>query len=135
MPLIKNPNNPLNQPVALSNVFWFFLVLILVVSNIFLGIKYLNAKDDLKSVRTKITIQESNTQILEFTKLFIDEVLKSETEVNFEIRLKLENAVRSLGDDDILSHWQRFVQSQDEIQAQIEVKNLLGILIEKIRIN
>ncbi len=78
--------------------------------------------------------QEINEKVLEFSKLFIKQVFKAETEVDFETRLKLENAVRNLGDQEIMNQWQKFVNSKTEIQAQIEVKNLLEILVNKIKV-
>ncbi len=78
--------------------------------------------------------QEINEKVLEVSKLFIEKVLKAETEVDFETRLKLENAVRNLGDQEIMNQWQKFVNSKTEIQAQIEVKNLLEILVNKIKV-
>ena len=71
---------------------------------------------------------------MEFTKLFIGEVLKADSEVSFDTRLKLETAVRNLGDEEILNQWQKFVDSKTEAGAQTEVKNLLEMLINKIRV-
>ncbi|MBU4332178.1 hypothetical protein KKD19_05955 [Patescibacteria group bacterium] len=58
-------------------------------------------------------------------------MLKAETEIDFETRLNLENAVRNLDDEEILSQWNKFVNSGNEIQAQVEVKNLLEALVHK----
>ena len=78
--------------------------------------------------------QKTNQKVLDFTKLFIDEVLKANAEINFDTRLKLENAVRGLNDQDILTQWQKFTDSKAEGEAQLEVKNLLETLVGKIRI-
>lgn len=133
MPLVKNPNNPSNRPITLSNLFWLILVLILVAGNIFFIIRHNNLKNELHQTQTAIETQELNEKVLEFTKLFIDKVLKAETEVDFETRLKLENAVRNLGDEEILNQWQKFVESRTEAEAQNEVKNLLEMLVNKIK--
>lgn len=71
---------------------------------------------------------------MEFAKFFIEKFLKAETGVDFETRLKLENAVRDLKDEEILAQWQKFAESKTEIDAQAEVKNLLEMLIDKIKI-
>ncbi len=76
--------------------------------------------------------QKTNEKVLDFTKLFIEKVLKAETEVDFETRLKLENAVRNLGDEEILTQWQKFTESKTEAEAQEEVKNLLEMLLEML---
>jgi hypothetical protein len=127
-----NLNNPLNRPIAISNLFWIIAILILLAGNVFLGVKYISLVKELRQTQTALQTQTTNEKVLEFTKLFIKEVLKAETEVNFDTRLKLETAVRNLGDEEILNQWQKFVDSKTETEAQEEVKNLLEMLINKI---
>jgi hypothetical protein len=133
MPLL-NPNNPLNRPIALSNLFWIILVLILLVGNVFFGFKYSAVQKKLKLTQATLETQKTNEGVLDFTKLFIEKVLKAETEIDFETRLKLENAVRNLNDEEILAQWQKFTESQTEAEAQEEVKNLLEMLVGKIKV-
>jgi hypothetical protein len=133
MPVL-NPNNPLNRPIALSNLFWIILVLILLVGNIFFGLKYSAVQKELKLAQATLEAQKTNERVLGFTKLFIEKVLKAETEIDFETRLKLENAVRNLDDGEILSQWQKFTESQTEAEAQKQVKNLLEMLVNKIKV-
>ena len=132
MPLL-NSNNPLNRPIAISNLFWIILVLILIAGNIFLGVKYFSVQKELRQTQTVLQTQTTNEKVSEFSKLFIEEVLKAETEVDFDTRLKLETAVRNLGDEEILNQWQKLVDSKTESGAQEEVKNLLEMLVNKIR--
>lgn len=129
----RNSNNLLNKPIALSNVFWIILVLILLVGNAFFGVKYSAVKKDIKLTQTALDTRKINEKVLDFTKFFIEEVLKAETEVDFETRLQLENAVRSLNDEEILTNWQRFIDSKTEAEAQEQVKNLLEMLVSKIK--
>ena len=133
MPLL-NPDNPLNRPIALSNLFWVVLVLILLVGNVFFGVRYFAARKEVRTTQTALETQKINEKVLDFTKLFIAKVLKVETEVDFETRLKLENAVRNLGDEEILAQWSKFVESKTEAGAQEEVKNLLEVLASKIKV-
>lgn len=107
------------------------IVLILVGINIFFGVSYFFAQKQLQIVENKLKIQQNSIKIVEFTKLFIQKVLKAEKEVSFEDRLKLENAVRDLHDDEILARWERFTSSKTELEAQTAVKNLLEILVKK----
>ena len=132
MPLLS-PNNPLNRPIALSNLFWIILVLILLAGNIFFGVKYSTVQKELKITQTVLETQKINERILDFTRFFIKEVLKAEAEIDFETRLKLETAVRNLKDEEILAQWQKFVESKTEIEAQKAVKNLLETLMRKIK--
>lgn len=110
------------------------LILILLAGNVFLGVRYFSVVKELRQTQAALEIQKTNDKVLEFTKLFIAKVLKSKTEVDFETRLKLENAVRNLGDEKILVQWSKFVESKTETDAQENVKNLLETLMSKIRV-
>jgi len=108
------------------------IILILIASNVFFAMKYFSAQKDLQQAQIIANEKNTNEKVLNFTKLFIAQVLRADGEVDFETRLKLENAVRDLGNDEILVQWQRFIESQAEEEAQEEVKNLLEMLINEI---
>lgn len=108
------------------------IVLVLLVGNIFFAVQYFSAQKKFNGIKSIAENKSVNEKVLDFTKLFITEVLKAEGEVDFEARLKLENAVRDLNDEKILNQWQKFVDSQTEDSAQEEVKNLLEMLVYKI---
>ena len=111
------------------------IILILFGGNVFLGAKYFAVQKELKETKAMLEIQDEqkiNEKVLDFTKLFIAEVLKSEDEIDFETRLTLENSVRELNDDEILNQWRKFTASETEIEAQEEVKNLLELLINTV---
>ena len=110
------------------------IILLLIASNVYFGFNYLNTQKELCQTKATLEAQATNEKVLDFTKLFITEVLKSETEIDFEARLKLENAVRNLDDEEILAQWQKFTESETETEAQEEVKNLLEMLAGKIKI-
>lgn len=108
------------------------IVLILVVGNVYFCFRNINIQKELRQAQVVLGAEKINENILEFAKLFIKEVLKAKTEVSFETRLKLENLVRDLGDEEILVQWQKFTESKTENDAQENVKNLLELLIDKI---
>lgn len=108
------------------------IILFSLAGNIFLGYKYSVIKEELEAAKANFKNQQTSEKVLEFTKLFVEKVLKAEKEVDFETRLKLENAVRNLGDEEILAQWNRFIDSKTEADAQNEVKNLLAMLVGKI---
>ena len=108
------------------------IILLLIASNALFGFKYLNTQKELGQTQALLETQKTNEKVLNFTKLFIGQVLKAENEVDFETRLKLENAVRNLDDEEIVNQWDKFVESESEDEAQEEVKNLLEMLINKI---
>jgi hypothetical protein len=99
---------------------------------IFFILKCNSLQIKLDQANTVVQAKETNEKILAFTKEFIDKVLKAESEVDFETRLKLENNVRNLNDQDILGQWQRFTESRTESEAQKNVKDFLQLLINKI---
>lgn len=107
-------------------------ILVLLAGVIFFGFKYSVVKKEIQQNRTALETQKTNKEVLEFAKLFIEKVLKAEAEVDFETRLKLESAVRDLGDEEILTQWQKFTESETEPEAQKEVRNLLEMLLSKI---
>ena len=107
------------------------IILILVAANVFFGISYFFAQKQLQTIDKQLKTQQSSIKIVNFTKLFIEKVLKAEKEVSFEDRLKLENAVRDLNDNEVLRQWEKFIASKTEAEAQQEVKNLLELLVKK----
>ncbi len=103
----------------------FVVIFVLLVGNVFFGVKYYQTQKGLE-------IQKENRQVLNFSKHFIEGVLKAKKEVDFNTRLKLENEVRDLHDEEILAQWNKFIESKTEITTQEEVVNLLEILINKV---
>ncbi len=106
-------------------------ITILVAAVIFLSGQYYIALQRTKIAENTVLTYQHSEKILDFTKLFIIKVLKSEGAVSFEDRLKLENTVRDINDKDIFDQWQKFTNSKTQIEAQIEVKNLLELLVNK----
>lgn len=117
-----------NQKVALV-----FVILILLAGNAFFGMKYFDDQKKIEQVQAELEASKKNEKVLNFTKLFIEKVLKADKEVGFDDRIELETAVRDLNDAEILSQWKEFINSKDEKEAQQEVKDLLGMLVGKIR--
>ncbi|PIP50723.1 hypothetical protein COX11_02630 [Candidatus Berkelbacteria bacterium CG23_combo_of_CG06-09_8_20_14_all_41_73] len=117
-----------------QKIILIFVILLLIAGNIFLGYKYFTEEKQLKQIQISSETQKFNDKILDFSKLFIQKVLKAQNEVDFETRLKLENAVRNLGDDEILNQWEKFTGSKTETEAQDNVKQLLELLVNKIKV-
>jgi hypothetical protein len=119
------------------------LIIALIVINIFLIYRYLLLAQEIEKMKITSGLPEKSTitfpstkneRIINFLKLFIAKVLKAEKEVDFETRLKLENAVREIQDKEILDQWIKFTESQTETEAQKNVKDLLEILVNKLQI-
>lgn len=108
-------------------------IIILLAGNIFFIWKYRTASQELAATKNAAEARKANSQVLAFANLFIEKVLQSGKEVDFETRLMLENSVRDLNDKEILAQWQKFTQAKDQVEAQSEVKNLLKLLVQKIK--
>lgn len=76
--------------------------------------------------------QQVNLKILSFTNLFIEKILMSNQEVDFDTRLMLETMVRNLNDKEILSQWQQFTADANQQDAGNDAKILLDLLIKKV---
>ena len=111
----------------------FLIVLVLVAVIIVLGVQLYIANQSLTIANNTVKTFQYDQKVLNFTKLFITKVLKADGEVGFEDRLQLENAVRSIDDKTIFDQWNKFVNAKTALDAQIEVKNLLEMLVNKIR--
>jgi hypothetical protein len=105
---------------------------LLILGNIGFGVGYFLEKTENKKLQNDLKAQQLNVKVINFSNLFIEKVLKAKTEVSFEDRLKLENAVRDLEDPAILNLWEKFTESNTQDQAQESVKNLLDALVKKI---
>jgi hypothetical protein len=119
------------------------LIIGLTLMNIFLLYRYLLITKEIEKIKRASALPEKNAvifsntkneRIVNFLKLFITKVLKAEGEVDFETRLKLENAVREIQDKEILDQWTKFTESKTEEEAQKNVKDLLEILVNKLQI-
>ncbi len=109
----------------------FVVIMFLLAGNIFWALDYIVAQKQLKDLRAQITTQNKNNKPLLFLQAFVEQVIKSDKEVSFETRLKLENDVREIGDEKILAQWQTFINSKNETEVQNNVKELLNLLVVK----
>jgi len=118
-----------------SKAFWVVMFLVLLGSNLLFATMYFQTAKELEGSKIALSTQRYNAKYLDFLKMFIKLVIKSDKEVDFETRLKLENTVRQLkeeyNDPEVLLQWQKFVASTNEAEAQKNVKDLLGMLVDK----
>jgi len=124
-----------NKPVKKILTIAAAVILILLAAAVFFGVKnYFNLQKKLRASEESLKIFKTNDKVLNFSKLFINDVLRAKNDVDFETRLRLEQAVREIDDKEILDKWQKFIDSKTESEAQENVKNLLEILVYKIKI-
>ncbi len=121
-----------HKQISNTRIVLVIIILVLLASNIFFGVKYFAVQKELKETQATLEAQKTNEKVLDFSKLFIEKVLKGAEEISFEDRLNLENAVRGLNDEEVLTQWNKFIESKTELETQREVKNLLEMLIDKI---
>lgn len=96
--------------------------------------RYQAVSQTLARTQTDLATYRFNAKTLNFLNVFIEKVLQSKGEIDFETRLLLENSVRELNDKEILAAWQQFVDSPSEAEAQTAVKNLLALLVKKVTV-
>lgn len=111
---------------------YLIIIIILFISNLFLGIKYFNANKELKETENTTTVQEEKTKFTEFNKTFISEVLQTESKVNYDTRLKLDKMIEDINDKKLTEQWRKFTESKTEKEAQEETVKLLELLAERI---
>ena len=117
-----------------QRVLILILIIALALGNIFLFVRLMSTQDQLAAKETVLINQSINERALNFANLFIDKVLQAKGgEVSLDDRLALENSVRALGDQQIFNTWNDFVNSKTELDAQDAVKNLLSLLVRKVR--
>ena len=109
------------------------VVVILIAAGAVLVWQNNELQKELQQARTSLAQSALNGKALDFLLAFVDKVLRAKGEVSFDDRLQLENMVRDLKDDAVLAEWNKFVNSKTPEGAQEEVKNLLDLLVHKIR--
>ena len=109
------------------------ILAVLILGNVLFYFKYWLAQRRVNQLESTEIVRHTNEKSLIFLKLFVSEVLKAKGEIDFETRLCLENAVRNIGDEEILTQWQKFTDSQNENEAQQNVKDLLELSINKVQ--
>ena len=108
------------------------VISILIAGNIVLGAQYYLQCQQMQKLQAELNQKNLNSDVISFLNLFIEKVLKAQTEVSFDDRLKLENAVRNLNDPNLLTKWEDFTNATDQTQVQTGVENLLEALVQKI---
>jgi len=98
-----------------------------------LGTKYEKVRKENDSLKAAKTLTSTQVKIVDFGDQFVSQVLKADSEVSFDTRLKLENNVRDIGDEDILAGWKTFTDSTTETDAQNATKNLLELFFQKLK--
>jgi len=110
----------------------FAILLILLVlsflANAVTAFMYFKASKALVSQNGKMA---ETAKLLLFRNLFTENIILSEKSVEFETRLKMEEAARALNDPEIFSLWQSFTKSQTGEEVNSRAKALLNLLIKK----
>lgn len=110
----------------------FLIIVILAAAVLVLTGQYYITRQNLINSENTVKTFQYDQKVLNFTKLFITKVLKADGQVSFDDRLALENSVRNINDKIIFDQWQKFINAKTSLEAQIEVKNLLELLVNKI---
>ncbi|OGZ69893.1 MAG: hypothetical protein A3F47_01115 [Candidatus Staskawiczbacteria bacterium RIFCSPHIGHO2_12_FULL_38_11] len=115
-----------------KHLVYFVLIAIVILSIVALVFSYFFQAQKIAELQKQVAAQKTNTKVVNFLNLFIDKVLKTDKEVSFEDRLKLENAIRDINDPELLAKWEQFTGGTNEAEIQKGVKDLLEALAHKI---
>src|SRR5437764_496930 len=115
------------------NLLWT-LIAVLILGNIFFIWRTFTLQNELTVKNATLETRVLDDKVLSFTNLFVTKVLEAQGPVSLDDRLNLENSVRALNDPDIFQTWTNFVNSKTPEDAQVQVKNLLARLVQKIKI-
>ncbi len=124
---LYNLRNAIKKNITLA-----IIILLLVLGNIFFAVTYFLKAQEVAKLQKQVTTQQINAKTASFLNLFIQKVLKTDKEVAFEDRLKLENAIRDINDPELLQKWEEFTGGTNEVQIQQGVKDLLEALAKKL---
>jgi len=109
------------------------IIIILLLGNIFFAVQYIQSLKKEKEIKLAQTeISQTQSQTIQFLKLFVDSVFINKTAISNDVRISLESGVRQLKDPAITAEWEVYVGSKDVKNSQIEALKLLGMLIGKL---
>jgi predicted negative regulator of RcsB-dependent stress response len=82
-----------NRHMTAIDIIAGVLITVLVMATVFVYTQYREVARELVAVQDKGAAVETNRKVLDFAKMFIDDVLKSDGEIDFDTRLKLESYI------------------------------------------
>jgi|TARA_B100001964_G_C13817699_1_gene415936 hypothetical protein len=124
--------NEITHDSIRSHPLFILLIVLVFAFSIFLLFQNLSLKKENTAILLGQTLPSKNLEVVNFTNDFTETVLKSSGNVDLEDRLRLENDVREIGNDEILNAWKVFVQSSNEIESQRNVVLLIEALVHNI---
>jgi hypothetical protein len=105
------------------------LVLILsLILNVILGLGYYQnlKKNSLADVGGAEMAKDQRIKIADFSKFFINKIVATGGEINFEDRNKIEQDLKELNNENISANWTNFISSKDSAETQ---KSVIGLMI------
>lgn len=111
------------------------VIIFLLLAVVFLSLKLYFYNQENIRLQKELMAQTTNIKVLNFAKLFVGKVLAVKEEVDFESRLKMENAIRDINDAELFDQWTKFTKSDNPDEAQQNVVILLQMLVSKISVN
>lgn len=113
------------------------LILLIIMALLFITLAFCAAGSCVSWLSARAAIHQANNfkyngKVLDFTKMYVDLVLKTDGKISFDDRLRLENAVRATNDESIIDQWKKFTEATSGQEAGKEAKTLLQLLLNKI---
>ena len=117
-----------------NTVAYYFLIVIILLSNVYFFAIYRSAKKNAGLITVSEETFREGKRALKFMDLMVNLLLSGKV-VSDDERIRLENAVRDIGDEVILAKWKAFTESDTEAMAQKKLLDLLMALIEKVEVS
>ncbi len=114
-----------------DRLLFLIIIILLLMDGVFIG-QYLASLERVRVTQSTLLAYQLNEKVINFTKIFCEKILNAGGEVSFDDRLVLENAIRDINSKPIFDQWQKFVNSNNEVEAQVELKTLLDLLINRV---
>lgn len=109
------------------------LLIVLVAGNIYFAVQYIQVlKSQQQQEQAVSDAATKKAQITKFNKFFIDTILTSNGNVAPDDRIKLENDIHQIKDQDLIRSWNNFVASKDSKEAQVNAVKLISLLANKM---
>ena len=109
-------------------------IIVLFLGFLFFAWQFISLKAELRTANQSIANEQVNAKVLNFSKLFVTNVLDGSKEVSFDQRLELENAMRDIKDPELFASWQKFTAAKDQSEIQRQFADLFQLLLKKISI-
>ena len=112
-----------------------YIIVLLSIAVLLLIFGYVFKNREVSNLKGNLEAIEENRNILSFQKLFITKVLKASSDVDYDTRQELNQAVLLTNDEKVVSAWNDFLSAKTEAEAKGKVLDLFYIMADSVYSN